>query len=342
MDDHNNNFLFTVDVEDWFQVENFKTLIPFDSWSAKDLRVERNTHRILDLLDTAGSVALPKATFFILGWVARRLPNLVQEIHSRGHEVASHGVNHNLCTDQSKNALISDLAESKNLLEDLIGSPIQGYRAPSFSINNDTLKIIEDAGYRYDASYNSFDKHGRYGKLSTGGFKKKGIAFQVSDGFYTIPVSNLNISFNRGESNINQTSEYTKSVMPDLIRHPGVTLDSGLGRNDDRAAPYRRRKNNFITIPLGGGGYFRIIPYILFRQGIKLLIDQEGAYSFYLHPWELDPSQPRVVNAPSLMKFRHYVNLASTENKIQRMLTDFRGCHFITCNNYLDLLAKAN
>jgi len=341
--DPNNHFLFTVDVEDWFQVENFKSLIPFDSWNTKDLRVERNTHRILDLLDSAGSVASPKATFFILGWIARKLPHLVREIHFRGHEVASHGVNHHLCTDQSKNALVSDLTESKSLLEDIIGSPIQGYRAPSFSINNDILKIIEDAGYRYDASYNSFDKHGRYGKISTGGLKKKGIAFQISDGFFTIPVSNLNISFNRRKSNSNQAPEYANSVMPDLIRHPAAALNHDFRHNDNSKVPqpHRQSKNNPIMTPLGGGGYFRLIPYIIFRQGIKSILNQEGAYSFYLHPWELDPSQPRVTDAPQLMKFRHYVNLSSTKNKIQRMLADFKSCHFITCNNYLDKLTKA-
>ena len=129
----------------------------------------------------------------MLGWIARKLPGLVREIDSRGHEIASHGINHHLCTHETSDALQKDLSDSKKLLEDIIGGPVYGYRAPSFSINDDILKIIEDAGYLYDSSYNSFDKHGRYGKLSANGFKKSGIAYQVSDTFYELPVSNLTI-----------------------------------------------------------------------------------------------------------------------------------------------------
>jgi peptidoglycan/xylan/chitin deacetylase (PgdA/CDA1 family) len=84
--------LLTFDVEDWFQVENFKGYIPFSTWDSFDLRVEKNTIKILDLLDSF--VFKPKATFFILGWIAQKLPDLVRQIHARGHEVASHGFNH--------------------------------------------------------------------------------------------------------------------------------------------------------------------------------------------------------------------------------------------------------
>ena len=132
-----------------------------------------------------------RATFFVLGWVAKKLPGLIREIHQRGHEVASHGNNHHLCTTESAGLLQKDLAGSKALLEDIIGSRVVGYRAPSFSINDDVLKVIEDAGYQYDASFNSFDKHGRYGRISTNGFRKTGIAYQISESFYEIPISNL-------------------------------------------------------------------------------------------------------------------------------------------------------
>ena len=132
-----------------------------------------------------------RATFFMLGWIARKLPGLVKAIHARGHEVASHGINHHLCTHETIDALKKDLTDSKKLLEDIIGGPVYGYRAPSFSINDDILKIIEDAGYLYDASYNPFDKNGRYCKLAVNGFQKTGIAYQVSDAFYELPVSNI-------------------------------------------------------------------------------------------------------------------------------------------------------
>ena len=232
----------------------------------------------------------------MLGWIARKLPGLVKEINSRGHEVASHGINHHLCTHETIDALGKDLADSKKLLEDIIGGPVIGYRAPSFSINDDILNIIEDAGYLYDSSYNSFDKHGRYGKLSTNGFKKSGIAYQVSDTFYELPVSNLTL-------------------------HP---------------SPFNLQP---VLLPWAGGGYFRLTPYVVFKKGIRWILDKEGAYSFYLHPWEVDPDQPRVEKAAVFLKFRHYVNLRSTADKIRNMLDDFSGCRFVTCREYIETVA---
>ena len=129
------HILITIDVEDWFQVENFKQYIPFSSWSSHDLRVEKNTHRILNLLDSINSKNLypvksegnltgAKATFFVLGWIAERLPDLVRKIHSRGHEVASHGYHHILANKVSSDKLKTDLIDSKKLLEDIIGDQI--------------------------------------------------------------------------------------------------------------------------------------------------------------------------------------------------------------------------
>ena len=94
------------------------------------------------------------ATLVILGWIAQRIPHLVQEIHARGHEVASHGYYHNLCTQCSTGELRKDLKDSKKLLEDIIGSPLYGYRSPSFSIDDEILKIIRHCGYLYDSSFN--------------------------------------------------------------------------------------------------------------------------------------------------------------------------------------------
>jgi polysaccharide deacetylase family protein (PEP-CTERM system associated) len=195
----------------------------------------------------------------VLGWIARKIPGIVREIHSRGHEIASHGINHHLCTVETPDALRNDLAGSRKLLEDIIGGPVYGYRAPSFSINNDILKIIEDAGYRYDASYNSFDKHGRYGKLSVNGFHKRGIAYQVSNQFHELPVSNLSFK------------PIAHSPQP-------------------------------VVFPFGGGGYFRLMPYTFFKKGIRRILAKDDAYSFYLHPWEVDPDQPRVENIPTFFK----------------------------------------
>jgi len=288
--------LITIDVEDWFQVENFKEWIPYSSWSDKELRVERNVHKILDLFELLGSsnhekenLESPslelKATFFVLGWIAKRLPHLVKEIRNRGHEVASHGYQHKLNTAQPYPELKKDLTNSKKLLEDIIGQAVLGYRAPSFSISDETLKVIEDCGYLYDTSYNSFRLNERYGQITLPENESQGLAIKLSKGFYEIPISNLNF-------------------------------------------------HNYM-IPWGGGGYFRLIPLYLFKMGVKRICNLNGGYMFYLHPWEVDPNQPKVKQASRLFRFRHYLNLATTEMKLKRLIKSFSRYRIESCAQYL-------
>ncbi len=274
-----NAFIITIDVEDWFQVENFKSYIPYSSWSSFDLRVERNTHKILDLLDDFAFS--PRVTFFVLGWIARRTPRLLREILKRGHEVASHGVDHHLPLNQSSKDFSEDLQSSRKLLEDITGERVYGYRAPSFSINNDVLDLIQEAGYLYDSSYNSFAMHDRYGALDLSNALKQGAFYKVSNDFYELPVSNL-----------------------------------GIGRR---------------ILPWGGGGYFRLIPLVLYKQGVRSVLKKENAFIFYSHPWEFDPDQPRVEQASAAFKFRHYIHLKKTETKLRKMIESFQDCNFTTC-----------
>ena len=305
-------FLITIDVEDWFQVENFKPWIPFETWGRRELRIERNVHRLLDMFDaislapsptgsikptntltpaTRSSTLRPKATFFVLGWVAEKLPYLVREIVARGHEVASHGCNHVLLKKMTAAALRRDLSESRKRLEDTTGNSIRGFRAPSFAIDNDIIDIIAESGYYYDSSYNSFSLHGRYGKISLNGHTKIGIAHRTSDCFYELPISNL--------------------------------------------------KFKDHVLPLGGGSYFRLIPYRVFRWGVKSILRNDCAYLFYLHPWEIDPEQPKVTAASLKYKFRQYTNLKPTYKKLKRLISDFRSSHFITCDQFIgDLESK--
>ena len=275
--------LLTFDVEDWFQVENFKDYIPFSSWNDHELRVEKNIHLILDLLDSFSFQ--PKATFFVLGWIAKKLPDMVKEIHKRGHEVASHGNLHHLCTTLSFKEVEQDIKDGKALLEDIINHEVFGYRAPSFAINNDILKIIKDTGHVYDSSYNSFSMHKRYGTIDLSGYTKKGAAFKIADDFFELPISNLTISQK--------------------------------------------------TFPLGGGGYFRLIPFPLFKRGLNWVLNKEKAFLFYSHPWEFDPDQPRVEQASKSFKFRHYINLNRTQKKLESMIKNFNSLKFISCIDYL-------
>ena len=277
------SILLTFDVEDWFQVENFKEYISFSSWDSHKLRVEQNTHKILNLLDSFAFK--PKATFFVLGWIAKRLPNLVKEINHRGHEVANHGNLHNLCTKQSSKEVFNDLKEGKEILEEITGKKIYGYRAPSFAINNEVLKIIENTGHVYDSSFNSFAMHGRYGTIDLVNKNKRGIACTISDNFYELPISNLNI----------------------------------------------KQK----VFPLGGGGYFRLIPFPIFKLGMNSVLHKKRAFLFYSHPWEFDPDQPRVDQASKGFKFRHYINLDKTENKLESLIKSFKSLQFTTCIDYI-------
>ena len=141
----------SVDVEDWFQVGAFEGVIDRDDWSRLELRVERNTDRILAMFDQAGV----KGTFFTLGWVAERAPTLIRRIVAAGHELASHGYDHKRVFTMNRNTFAEDLAKARGILEDTGGVAITGYRAPSFSVDTRTPwahSVLAEAGYRYSSS----------------------------------------------------------------------------------------------------------------------------------------------------------------------------------------------
>lgn len=151
----------TIDVEDYFQVSAFAPHIARADWNLRECRVERNVDRILELLDRSGA----KATFFTLGWIAERYPQVVRSIVAGGHELASHGYGHERASDQSEQAFFADVQLAKILLEDLSGTEVRGYRAPSFSIgtaNQWAFDCLERAGYRYSSSVYPI-RHDHYG-----------------------------------------------------------------------------------------------------------------------------------------------------------------------------------
>ncbi len=179
--------LVTVDLEDWFQVENLRSCFPIDTWQNCELRLEEPTHKLLEIFDAYNV----KATFFVLGWIAKRLPNLVKKIGGHGHEIASHGYGHRLCSDIDHKALRKDILESKKILEDVTSKSVLGYRAPSFSINKTLVSILKDTGFVYDSSYNDFSVHGRYGSLHGNWKEVRPGLLQDLEGFYELPISNL-------------------------------------------------------------------------------------------------------------------------------------------------------
>ena len=176
----------TIDVEDYFQVSAFAPYIPRSEWDSRECRVERNVNRILEMLDTHQT----KATFFTLGWIAERYPQLVRDIASQGHEVASHGYGHARASEQTQAAFSSDVESAKRILEDLSGCEVRGYRAPSFSIGAGNLwafDCLQKAGYQYSSSVYPI-AHDHYGMPDSPRF-----AHEVRAGLVEIPVTTLRV-----------------------------------------------------------------------------------------------------------------------------------------------------
>jgi polysaccharide deacetylase family protein (PEP-CTERM system associated) len=141
----------TCDVEDYFQVSAFEPLVPKDRWDSYECRIPRNVDRALELFDAAGA----KATFFTLGWVAQRHPEVVRRIAAAGHEVASHGMLHVRVSAQGPDEFRADATTAKKLLEDVSGQAVRGYRAASWSIDERTPwvhTILREVGYEYSSS----------------------------------------------------------------------------------------------------------------------------------------------------------------------------------------------
>lgn len=260
----------SVDVEDYFQVSAFDRVVDRSEWTTRESRVVRNTERLLDLFDEYAVTG----TFFILGWVAEHHPALVREIARRGHEIASHGYGHRLVYSQTPDAFRDDVSRAKKMLEDASGSPVAGYRAPSFSITDRSLwalDVLVEEGYRYDASIFPI-RHDRYG-------------------------------------------------IPDSPRQPYL-LTRGAGTLAE--VPGSTIRLGSTNLPVAGGGYFRILPYWWTRWGIARLNANEGQPAvFYLHPWEIDPAQPRIA-ASAVSRFRHYRNLHKTESRLRALMREFR------------------
>ena len=258
----------TIDVEDYFQVSAMAPYIPRGEWDSRECRVERNVDLLLAMLARHGV----QATFFTLGWVAERYPQLVRRIVDQGHELASHGYGHQRASDLDHAAFREDIVRAKRLLEDIGGVAVQGYRAPSFSIGSGNLwafDSLQEAGYRYSSSIYPI-QHDHYGMPDAPRF-----AHPVADGLIEVPVTTLRLR----------------------------------GRN----------------LPSSGGGYFRLLPYALSRWMIGRVnqVDRQPAI-FYCHPWEFDPGQPRVPGINLKTRFRHYVNIARMEQRLDKLLGDFR------------------
>ena len=174
----------TIDVEDYFQVSAFAPYIRRSEWESMPCRVEQNIDRILALLSDTNV----KATFFTLGWIAERYPELVRRVSQSGHELASHGFSHQRATEQGRDEFLADIRLAKAILEDISGNAVNGYRAPSFSVgpsNPWASECIGEAGYRYSSSVYPI-RHDHYGVPDAPRF-----AHESSAGVLELPVATV-------------------------------------------------------------------------------------------------------------------------------------------------------
>ena len=187
MTDINGTAALSIDVEEWFHSENVKSVVPRDSWDSRESRVARNTERMLDILEERGA----RATFFILGWVAERFPQLVGRIATAGHEIASHGYDHELVYNMTPEAFSADVDRARKLIEDLSGQAVRGYRAPCFSITDWAVDVLQQAGYAYDSSMVPALAHDRYGRLEAVDGRQPII--ELREGFHEVGISCLQL-----------------------------------------------------------------------------------------------------------------------------------------------------
>jgi polysaccharide deacetylase family protein (PEP-CTERM system associated) len=277
----------SVDVEDYFQVEAFSSVVPRESWDSYTCRVEANTHRVLDLLDEAGV----RGTFFILGWVAERYPALVRAIVARGHEPACHSYWHRLIFTLTREEFAEDTRRAKGCIEQAAGAEVRGYRAPSFSVTPRSAwatGVLAEAGFQYDSS-----------------------VYPVHHDTY-------------GYRGVPRRPFLVKTEYGDLIECPMATFRL-VGMN----------------LAVGGGGYLRIFPYWYTRMGVERAWAEGLPVVSYIHPWELDPEQPRM-QARLKSRLRHYTNLDKTAERLRRLLDlgdfySFRDRGFDDATEILDL-----
>jgi polysaccharide deacetylase family protein (PEP-CTERM system associated) len=261
--------VFSVDVEEYFQVLAFERVVARSSWDRLPSRVEESVDRLLELLARRGAVG----TFFVVGWVAERKPALVRRIAEQGHEIASHSWWHRRVTTLSVDEFRADVRRCRTLLEDVTGRPVLGFRAPSFSIVPGTewaFDVLLEEGYRYDSS-----------------------VFPIRRPGYGYPGA---------------------SPEPYEIRRPAGTL---------LELPLATTVIGGLRLPAAGGGYFRQLPYSLTERAFREHARRGKSGMFYIHPWEIDPDQPRLP-VTFLTRLRHYTGIDRTLPRLERLLAAFR------------------
>lgn len=260
---------FTVDVEEYFQVRALESVVRRDDWLSRPSRVGQSIDALLRSLELHGA----QGTFFVLGWLAQHRPDVVRAIAEAGHEIGSHGFWHERVTALDRDSFREDIRSSKRALEDLIGAPVIGYRAPNFSIVPGcewAFDVLLEEGYRYDSSLFPIRRRG-----------------------YGYPGARR---------------------APHLIqRETGLLAEFPLATTSILA----------YQVPAAGGGYLRQFPYAVIRRAFREATDRCEPATFYIHPWEIDPGQPRLP-VSSLNRIRHYRGIDGALARVERLLEEFK------------------
>jgi polysaccharide deacetylase family protein (PEP-CTERM system associated) len=262
----------TVDLEDYFHVSAYSGKVRLQEWDSYPSRVAENTDRLLALLAERNCLA----TFFVLGWVAEKKPEIVARVAAAGHEIACHSLLHRSIFNLTPQEFREDTHRAKSVIEDVSGKRVIGYRAPSFSITSRSswaLDILVEEGFQYDSSI-----------------------FPVEHPSYGIPEAP-------------RTPYWINTASGRILEFPMPTLAIGSKRS-----------------PIGGGAYLRLLPYAYTRWAIRHLNQHENfSVCVYIHPWELDPQQPRMGGSISA-RARHYFGLRGTEGKLRKLIRDVEFC----------------
>ncbi|MBV9483067.1 MAG: DUF3473 domain-containing protein [Acidobacteria bacterium] len=257
--------VISVDVEDYFQAESFAEIVDRSRWNTYTSRVDANTRRLLELFDERGV----QASFFIVGWVAERFPQLIRDIAAAGHELGCHSYWHRLIYKLTAEDFREDTHRAKSTIEQIAGTQVLGYRAPTYSIVSQSLwalAILVELGFSYDSSIFP-TKHDRYG-------------------------------------------------MPRAPRSPFRVITSSGSLIEFPITTFRVRGHN---MPVAGGGYLRILPEWYTKWGIRSVCREGLPIICYVHPWEIDPAQPRLPGRLT-SRLRHYTNLSKTYGRLDKML----------------------
>jgi polysaccharide deacetylase family protein (PEP-CTERM system associated) len=261
-------FLATFDIEDWFHAENVRSSLPTTDLDALEHRLEPNANELLDILADVGA----RSTFFVLGWVGERYPGIVRRIVDEGHELASHTHLHRNLRELPRSEVEAELARSKDVLEQVGGCEVRGVRAPNFSVGDEVLDVLAEAGYWYDSSYFGFSQHDRYGRLSMA-IDPAAAVVEVRPGLVEVQMTRVPIG------------------------------------------P--------MYVPWAGGAYFRLIPYPVFRRGVAERLRSTSWFTFYFHPWELDPDEEPPPGMRRSLRFRSYAGRRRTRRDLRRLLAEF-------------------